>query len=330
MSLKYAEKFRNWLSNISSILLKICKDFPVEKKVKNIWKQKPEHWPHDALFYDPHNTKYKGKQDNQRLLTMLLKCVEMKGVQISVNIKEEIEAWKNHDMKRLLKLFTLRQYVTQIESELSMLAHYSTSKTQTFHTKRFKLSFTFLYQKNAKAKKVIHRSEAMRRVACLLCKIYHGVKVEIKSDSIWKTRPKNWPDDISFTNPYNKRNKCDKWEDERLAKTLLKCCVNENIDIPAPYKQITTALCENDYENLITNVVVCSSEAKLQRAFIQLDFDNILEETCEIVRLQCSEIVHSLRVEPNYSEELLTRNTTESRHQSSVSYNMFWSNCIIK
>lgn len=319
MSFKDSEKYRNWLSNISSTLLKLYHGFSIKKKVKDIWRKKPEHWPHDAMFYDPYNTKSKGNKNNQRLLTMLLKCVEMKGVQIGVNINEEIEAWKSHDKKRLLKLFTIRQYVKQIESELFMLVHYSTSKTRTFHTKRFALEFTLQYQKEAKAKKVIHRSEAMRRVACLLCKIYHGVQPEVKSDSLWKTPPKNWPDDIFFTNPYHKRDKCDKWEDDRLAKTLLKCCVSEAIDIPAPYQKITTALSENDYENLITNVVICSSEAKLQRAFIQLDNDNILEESCKIIRQQCSEIVHSLKFEKNClaQNEFLTWNTTDNRHQSS-------------
>lgn len=319
MSFKDAEKYKNWLSNMCSILIKLYHGFSINNKVKTIWRQKPEHWPHDELFYDPHNTKCRGKKENQRLLTMLLKCVEIKGVQIGVNINEEIEAWKSHDKKRLLKLFTLRQHVKQIDSELFMLFHYSTSDTRKFYTKHFELVFTLQHQKDPKAKKVIHRSEAMRRVACLLCKIYHGVQVEIKSDSIWKTCPKNWPDDICFTNPYHKRNKCDKWEDERLAKTLLNCCFNEAIVIPAPYRNITTALSENDYENLITNVVVCSSEAKLQKILIQLDNDNILEETCAILRQQCSEIVHSLKVEQNRltQKELLTWKTIENRHQSS-------------
>ncbi|CAC5375755.1 unnamed protein product [Mytilus coruscus] len=300
MSFKDAEKYRNWLSNISSTLLKLYHGYPINTKVKDIWKQKPEHWPEDASFFDPHNTKNRGKKDIQRLLTSILACVEIKGIQIDFNINKEIKAWKSHDKKSLINLFTIRQYVKQVGSELNMLGNYSTEKAITVCTKRFQLAFTLQNLKDVNTTKIIHRSEAMRKVACLLCKLYHGKRPQEKADSIWKTPPTDWPDELLYVNPYNRHYKCDKWDNERLAKTLLHCCVSKAINIPTPYQKITNALSQNDDERLIANVVLCTSEEKLKKIFEQLDNDNLLEETCKIVQLQCSDIIVSLNIEPNY------------------------------
>lgn len=299
MNFKDAEKYRNWLNNISSTLLKLYHGYPINTKVKDIWKQKPDHWPEDASFFDPNNTKNREKKDIQRLLTSILSCVKIKGVQIDFNINEEIEAWKNHDKKRLINLFTIRQYVKQVGSELHMLGNYSTEKVIIVCTKRFQISFTLKNLKEVITTKIIHRSEAMRKVACLLCKLYHGKPPLEKADSIWKTPPTDWPNELLYVNPYNRQYKCDKWDNERLAKTLLHCCESKAIIIPTPYQKITNALSQNDDEALIANVVLCTTEEKLKTIFEQLDIDNLLEETCKIVQLQCSDIIVSLKIGHN-------------------------------
>lgn len=263
MNFKDAEKYRNWLSSISSTLLKLYHGYPINTKVKDIWKQKPEHWPEDASFFDLNNTKNREKKDIQRLLTSILSCVKIKGVQIDFNMNEEIEAWKNHDKKRLINLFTIRQYVKQVGSELHMLGNYFTEKVIIVCTKRFQISFTLKNLKEVITTKIIHRSEAMRKVVCLLYKLYHGKPPLEKADSIWKTPPTDWPNELLYVNPYNRQYKCDKWDNERLVKTLLHCCESKAIIIPTPYQQITNALSQNDDERLIANVVLCTTEEKL-------------------------------------------------------------------
>lgn len=279
------EKLRIWLANTCSILLKLFIGYPKDKKVKHMWRAKPKNWPESALFYDPY-TKSKGRDNNVQLLKDILNCIQEKGILLNCNIREEIEAWSSNDQQKLVYLFTVRQAIEQIDSDLNILASYSS--VEKYSIKVMEWMINFRSHTKREVPKKLHFSEAMREAACMLCKICHGINPNNKVYSMWKFPPVNWPDAVPYVNPYNRNDRCNKWDDERLSKALLSCCQQNCIEIPISCHKIVRALESNDKAKLIKSIAVWKSIARIEKAVIKLSNDDLLQK--EDVLRQLNEV----------------------------------------
>ncbi|CAG2229744.1 unnamed protein product [Mytilus edulis] len=269
-------KMRHWHYNMCSCLLKLYNGNTIDVCVKNLWHELPEKWPQDVHFYDPSNTKKKSKEDDNNLLKSILQCIYDKGLSLDGPIKEEVQSWINNDIPKLLELFAIRRSFKQIENELHVLNNNSKRDTLNLNTKSFEYSIVFKTSNLTGPIKRIHLSEVLRDVACILCKMCYRKDPNTKVDGIWKTPPIEWPHDIPFENPHNRRNRCNKWDNERLVKALLDCCLNRRIDIPVAYQEMIDALKFNDNDKLIDSVVVWRSKTKILQAIITLEDHNLL------------------------------------------------------
>lgn len=262
-----------------SCLLKLYYGNTVDAYVKNLWQERPEKWPLDVHFYDPSNTKRKSKEDDNNLLKSILQCINDRGLSLDDPIKEEVQSWINNDSQKLLELFAIRRSFKQIENELHVLKNNSKQDTLNFITKLCEYTIVFKTSNQTRPIKKIHLSEVLRDIACILCKLYYRKDPNTKVDGIWKTPPITWPNDIPFENPHNRRNRCNRWDNERLVKTLLDCCLNRQIDIPVAYQEMIDALKRNDNDTLIDSVIVWRSKTKIEQAIIALENHNLLVDS---------------------------------------------------
>ncbi|XP_052106809.1 uncharacterized protein LOC127739231 [Mytilus californianus] len=249
-----SQRERAWTQDMSSILLKLYKGEPPHSKPKNLWREKPEHWPSNKPFYDtknhPHD-EYGCFISDIDLLKCLIQCCDHRNVHIHNMYKKEIAAWTENKIQLLHKLHTFRTETEKIKTILQNFIIYRDTDElhQALDNIHVKLSLKVeeINIRNVPCKRLKNQTEIFaditRYLAAVVCKIIQGKDPESKCDGIWKTPPKQWPPNVPFFSPFN-RGKCKHTcSDRLLVSTLLQ---HPKAVIPPKYKSLVET-----YENVV-------------------------------------------------------------------------------
>lgn len=278
--------YRDWLYQVCSIVRKAIAGVTAECKMSNIWKKKPENWPHGELYFDPRNSKGLTVNKVEDFLQILINCCDNDS-KLSHEITSELDTWNKHKSKdndQLLHLYRTRKCLKsteQVDRSLKVLqSNVLPDEILTVEVNpciRISLSCQPAIHQQFSTR-TIYRSEATRRIASFLGRILHGKDPEKKCDHIWTIKPDGWPSNLRYYNPNNGGERCDDNEDGMVVEALISLCGKKLIKFEKTYQDMVDAWQTADQTLLSKLMTRHTAETELKKAVMKLHQEGLLQD----------------------------------------------------
>ncbi|XP_076106922.1 uncharacterized protein LOC143075410 [Mytilus galloprovincialis] len=232
-------KERNWIYEMSSMLVRLLKYKSIDIRIDGLWKEWPLDWPVDTRFYDPRN-KPKGKgysiKTDRNLLENLKELCDGKKIFQDITqlkdehtkckvkqYKKEITAWRKNKAD-LFELYILRQELDILLEAKTNLQKYKKEPEIKEVLSVLNVDLIFDSEEDMCVSNASY-TDIVRDLAITFCRIGKGLNPLQKSDNLWQMPPSGWcHPKKDFFSPCNAGRRRDKCTDKELVQNLLSCC----------------------------------------------------------------------------------------------------------
>lgn len=122
---KYENSLKGYSDVVRELAITFCrisKGLPIFEKSDGIWKNPPQDWNPNHLYYSPCNTRKRHeKHQDQKLVDNLLIYCERKSISIPSELQPVVKEWKLKNSNKIFKRYTIWSCVAKIQHSLKYL-----------------------------------------------------------------------------------------------------------------------------------------------------------------------------------------------------------------